>query len=198
MDQLTRSTFEPDRERRAKIAISARYIRELIDAASAGREPASWLALRNCTSTTLGGPRLRFSPSRAAHCRKSFRSPVTLSGLLRPSLRSIWLEPAGLRQARLLNSRTLWIRILQNEPQNGPAKTLLSAGAPEEIRTPDPQIRSLVLYPAELRARFSLTFQGARPAIAACYRTDRRKVAKARHSYRLGSGLARSGQPRPE
>jgi hypothetical protein len=27
-------------------------------------------------------------------------------------------------------------------------------GAPEEIRTPDPQIRSLVLYPAELRARW--------------------------------------------
>jgi hypothetical protein len=26
-------------------------------------------------------------------------------------------------------------------------------GALEEIRTPDPQIRSLVLYPAELRAR---------------------------------------------
>ncbi len=29
----------------------------------------------------------------------------------------------------------------------------LSNGAPEEIRTPDPQIRSLVLYPAELRVR---------------------------------------------
>src|SRR6516162_571052 len=29
------------------------------------------------------------------------------------------------------------------------------AGAPEEIRTPDPQIRSLVLYPAELRARLA-------------------------------------------
>jgi hypothetical protein len=28
-------------------------------------------------------------------------------------------------------------------------------GAPEEIRTPDPQIRSLVLYPAELRALLS-------------------------------------------
>jgi hypothetical protein len=27
-----------------------------------------------------------------------------------------------------------------------------AGGAPEEIRTPDPQIRSLVLYPAELRA----------------------------------------------
>ena len=30
------------------------------------------------------------------------------------------------------------------------------AGAPGEIRTPDPQIRSLVLYPAELRARSRL------------------------------------------
>lgn len=29
-------------------------------------------------------------------------------------------------------------------------------GAPEEIRTPDPQIRSLVLYPAELRARMPM------------------------------------------
>jgi hypothetical protein len=28
-------------------------------------------------------------------------------------------------------------------------------GAPGTIRTSDPQIRSLVLYPAELRARFS-------------------------------------------
>ena len=27
-------------------------------------------------------------------------------------------------------------------------------GAPERIRTSDPQIRSLVLYPAELRVRF--------------------------------------------
>src|SRR5580658_6409458 len=27
------------------------------------------------------------------------------------------------------------------------------SGAPEEIRTPDPQIRSLMLYPAELRVR---------------------------------------------
>jgi hypothetical protein len=29
----------------------------------------------------------------------------------------------------------------------------LNAGAPERIRTPDPQIRSLVLYPAELPVR---------------------------------------------
>src|SRR5262249_42856825 len=32
---------------------------------------------------------------------------------------------------------------------------LSRSGAPEEIRTPDPQIRSLVLYPAELRARLA-------------------------------------------
>ena len=31
----------------------------------------------------------------------------------------------------------------------------LGTGAPGEIRTPDPQIRSLVLYPAELRAHRS-------------------------------------------
>ena len=47
-------------------------------------------------------------------------------------------------------------------------------GAPEEIRTPDPQIRSLVLYPAELRARAS----------AECAR-------KAAHSYRVQAELAR-------
>ena len=38
---------------------------------------------------------------------------------------------------------------------------LYGNGAPEEIRTPDPQIRSLVLYPAELRA---LTLPRAPPA----------------------------------
>src|SRR5215470_2891461 len=38
------------------------------------------------------------------------------------------------------------------------------SGAPEEIRTPDPQIRSLVLYPAELRAR---RFHGRKYTISA-------------------------------
>jgi hypothetical protein len=36
--------------------------------------------------------------------------------------------------------------------QDTRATALAGTGAPEEIRTPDPQIRSLVLYPAELRA----------------------------------------------
>jgi hypothetical protein len=33
------------------------------------------------------------------------------------------------------------------------ANPLFVFGAPEEIRTPDPLVRSQVLYPAELRAR---------------------------------------------
>src|SRR4051812_49357540 len=40
---------------------------------------------------------------------------------------------------------------------------LLSHGAPGEIRTPDPQIRSLVLYPAELRARLPSPGEKPRP-----------------------------------
>src|SRR5262249_10266901 len=56
-----------------------------------------------------------------------------------------------------------------------PTQNQSVTGAPEEIRTPDPQIRSLVLYPAELRALDS----------AAGNRT-----AAQRHSYRLGYLLA--------
>src|SRR3954467_13258222 len=47
-------------------------------------------------------------------------------------------------------------------------------GAPEEIRTPDPQIRSLVLYPAELRARS----HGPAGRVAAGPRTYGRRPAK--------------------
>src|SRR5450759_2328774 len=49
-------------------------------------------------------------------------------------------------------------------------------GAPGEIRTPDPQIRSLVLYPAELRALIPLPGN---------------RAAEPRDSYRLGVSLAR-------
>src|SRR5450631_187654 len=49
-------------------------------------------------------------------------------------------------------------------------------GAPGEIRTPDPQIRSLVLYPAELRAQMPLPVN---------------RAAEGGHSYRLGVSLAR-------
>ena len=62
-------------------------------------------------------------------------------------------------------------------------------GAPEEIRTPDPQIRSLVLYPAELRARFS---PGIGPE-APMHPIKVRTAAKERFSYPLRPRLARSG-----
>jgi hypothetical protein len=59
------------------------------------------------------------------------------------------------------------------------AKSLIN-GAPEEIRTPDPQIRSLVLYPAELRARLSLSISGRKapmPHAFAKHRVAKRAIA---------------------
>ena len=44
-------------------------------------------------------------------------------------------------------------RLMKRIPRRQSCPLLQKNGAPEEIRTPDPQIRSLVLYPAELRAR---------------------------------------------
>ena len=41
----------------------------------------------------------------------------------------------------------------KQRPAPGLAFACVSSGAPGEIRTPDHQVRSLVLYPAELRAR---------------------------------------------
>src|SRR5579863_7189857 len=73
--------------------------------------------------------------------------------------------------------------------QRAPA-WILASGAPEEIRTPDPQIRSLVLYPAELRARVS---REVRALAALCIRKCNRKIAKERFSYPLRPELARSG-----
>src|SRR5579872_6875533 len=47
--------------------------------------------------------------------------------------------------------------------RNGPE----IGGAPGTIRTSDPQIRSLMLYPAELRARFSLNHSDPEGPVAA-------------------------------
>src|ERR1700722_15219120 len=77
-------------------------------------------------------------------------------------------------------------------------RSQIDAGAPEEIRTPDPQIRSLVLYPAELRARFSLSIWGRKAHRCRMQsETIFSDVTKARHSYRLRPGLARSGNGPP-
>jgi hypothetical protein len=47
-------------------------------------------------------------------------------------------------------------------PRDQETNLISNIGAPEEIRTPDPQIRSLVLYPAELRARAWLATETVR------------------------------------
>src|SRR3974390_1212101 len=66
-------------------------------------------------------------------------------------------------------------------------------GAPGTIRTSDPQIRSLVLYPAELRARFSLGISGHQgPIVPRAFGIHCLQVAKARHCYRLRPCLASS------
>src|SRR4051794_17574223 len=149
-------------------------------------------ASQTCTFTICAEPLLRCYSERAAISAKLLRSLATACGALRRFWTNTSLGPASLLKVLSRSLRTFWKQILQKDVQNAMAKPLLSAGAPEEIRTPDPQIRSLVLYPAELRARFSRAFQGARPGHPACIRKTFSEVAKARHSYRLPAGLARS------
>src|ERR1700688_4138478 len=75
---------------------------------------------------------------------------------------------AKLARARLLANSVKWQYFLHG-------RRVLSAGAPGEIRTPDPQIRSLVLYPAELRALMP---------------PPGNRAAEPSDSYRLGVSLA--------
>jgi hypothetical protein len=65
----------------------------------------------------------------------------------------------------------------------------IASGAPGTIRTSDPQIRSLMLYPAELRAHFS---RQKRAFVARIPSKQLRRTAKERFSYRLPPRLARS------
>ena len=65
---------------------------------------------------------------------------------------------ADAEEVRIMGSKSVLLRTLvaasSAKRQVLECPILYRNGAPEEIRTPDPQIRSLVLYPAELRARF--------------------------------------------
>ena len=73
------------------------------------------------------------------------------------------------------------------------------SGAPGEIRTPDPQIRSLVLYPAELRARCALRgkWSGRQGRRDRAHRY-RLRPRKARHAYPFTSPRwRRPSRPRP-
>ena len=48
--------------------------------------------------------------------------------------------------------------VLASQKGQADCSQIVPSGAPEGIRTPDPQIRSLVLYPAELPALWSILF----------------------------------------
>src|SRR3954466_699324 len=63
----------------------------------------------------------------------------------------------------------MWSRVGGIRPPKS-IQSIGNDGAPEEIRTPDPQIRSLVLYPAELRARSRLRGEAGEIAEVAPWR----------------------------
>jgi hypothetical protein len=69
-------------------------------------------------------------------------------------------------------------------------------GAPERIRTSDPQIRSLVLYPAELRApvRLRLSTLGG----AAALRTSDRLATSETNGKAVIFGTAPLARPPPD
>ena len=70
-------------------------------------------------------------------------------------------------------------------------------GAPEEIRTPDPQIRSLVLYPAELRAqRRSVIGDPSGDVKSAAWCSEMRGHSSFRRGPAAASGCSASRDPR--
>ena len=67
-------------------------------------------------------------------------------------MRNVALKRGALKE--LINSLSRFVIAEPKRAKNfGSFKECPQNGALGEIRTPDPQIRSLMLYPAELRAR---------------------------------------------
>jgi hypothetical protein len=78
------------------------------------------------------------------------------------------LEEAGERVSTVLLEASGSILVAEaKQPEVRRGKIVELSSAPGEIRTPDPQVRSLMLYPTELRARSadSTTGGGARPRL---------------------------------
>ena len=80
--------------------------------------------------------------------------PYTPVGAPPPCTRKVFSLRSRTPASKLLpQQRHLEAKILMSEIHESLQRV---AGAPEGIRTPDPQIRSLVLYPAELRAHYRI------------------------------------------
>ena len=137
---------------------------------------ASAKALRGNFSNRDGDPR---KPAQTLAFRAHRRPPRGAeTGLCRR---------APLRAERRISNRN---SVLAVQGLGGVFRGEFGDGAPGEIRTPDPQIRSLVLYPAELRAR-----EGREPRQAAArWQAPRRKPPmpiRRRPPWRSHSGKVR-------
>jgi hypothetical protein len=73
------------------------------------------------------------------------------------SLSAFGAKRTSRRSNRLLDSQTRFAKRA--------TKATLNTGAPEEIRTPNPQIRSLVLYLGKLLGKLRATVRTQRPVL---------------------------------
>ena len=110
--------------------------------------------LSTSSSQSWRSTRLSYTPPIPAYSRRA--APESCKhGFRRTCLRGL---PRFEHQPRVKDAARRAGNISANK--KGACSTLRQSGAPGEIRTPDHQVRSLVLYPAELRARRSGIIQG--------------------------------------
>ena len=103
--------------------------------------------LSTSSSQSWRSTRLSYTPPIPAYSRRA--APESCGhGFRRTCLRGL---PRFEHQPRVKDAARRAGNISANK--KGACSTLRQSGAPGEIRTPDHQVRSLVLYPAELRAR---------------------------------------------
>ena len=93
-----------------------------------------------------------------------------------PPLCARFTQHRNMLPASILIPRRNFVEAVQKSKAKNINFFRMIPGAPGEIRTPDPQIRSLVLYPAELRAQIPLPVN---------------RAAELGHSYRFGVSMAR-------
>ena len=160
------------------------WVEELIDeAVSTGRRPEVAAIRTRCSATRsrTGSPSSCSFCGRSSASRISSTSAPRLQGKRRPHGGQGRRGPArrrgqaqgdlfsqdrqGLRARKAYEPHGQGPGVTENaglDITQGPGASYAAKnGAPERIRTSDPQIRSLVLYPAELRARLPGAAGGA-------------------------------------
>jgi hypothetical protein len=95
-------------------------------------------------------------PAEPGHSRRVLRADHELSSMHQLSVNEKkYHRPAFLTTQLAARPLQIFRGAFSASKTSGRVKRpeLIAIGAPGEIRTPDPQVRSLVLYPTELRAR---------------------------------------------